>query len=78
MGSIFIGLIGIVCSFFLVKYREQIGNMLGEPEWATKVGGIYNVVLIVAIFFFFWSLATMTGTSAILFAPIVNLIPGGG
>ncbi len=78
MGSIFIGLIGIVCSFFLVKYREQVGNMIGEPEWATKVGGIYNVVLIVAIFFFFWSLATMTGTSAILFAPIIKLIPGGG
>jgi hypothetical protein len=75
--SILLGLIGIIASFFLVKCREEVGSMIGDPEWASKVGGIYNVVIIVAAFLFFWSLATMTGTSAILFAPIIKLIPGG-
>lgn len=72
---IILGLIGIAISVALIVYREQVGNMLGEPTWADKVGGIYNVVVIIAIFFFFWSLAFMTGTQDVLFSPLMNILP---
>jgi|GEM_PF-462846 len=74
--NIVLGLIGIVGSFFLLKYRERAGEMIGDPEWARKVGGIYNVLIIVAILIFFWSIATMTGTTGVLFSPLLRLIPG--
>lgn len=73
---IFFGLIGILFGYAIIRYREQIGNALGDPEWAGKVGGIYNVLIIVGIFIFFWSLAVLTNTTDILFLPIVRLFPG--
>lgn len=63
----------MVLGFLLMKYREQVGDMLGEPAWATKVGGIYTVVIAFGIFVFFWGVATMTGTTDVLFSPIVTL-----
>lgn len=75
MGRIFLGLIGIIFGFCLAKYREQVGDMLGDPTWVGKVGGIYNLLIIVGILIFFWSLAYMTGTEQILFAPIVSIFP---
>ncbi|MFA5799833.1 MAG: hypothetical protein WC840_02635, partial [Candidatus Peribacteraceae bacterium] len=60
------GIFGIICSFLIIKYRERIGEMLGDPQWASKVGGIYNILIIVGIFIFLWSLTTMTGTSDFL------------
>ncbi len=71
--SYFLGILGIIASFFLLKYRERVGDMIGEPEWAHKVGGIYNVIILCGIFLFFWSLATVTGTTDILFRPILSL-----
>lgn len=68
-----LGIFGIACSILLIKYREGVGDAIGQPEWASKVGGIYNVLLICAIFGFFWSVATMTGTTHFLFSPIINL-----
>lgn len=69
-------IIGIIGSFFMIKYREQIGGMMGEAQWMTKIGGVYNVVILVAIFIFFWSLASLTGTTDLLFRPILWFIPG--
>jgi hypothetical protein len=69
-------ILGIVGSFFMLKYREYIGNMMGEAAWMSKVGGVYNVIVIVAIFIFFWSLAELTGTTDILFRPLLWFIPG--
>ncbi len=63
----FLAIVGIVISFFMVKEREQLGNMLGDPDWAASIGGIYTLITIAALFIFFWSLATITGTSDILF-----------
>lgn len=74
--SIILSLLGIVGSVLMLKYREYIGNLMGEAEWMMKVGGVYNVVIIAAIFIFFWSLATLTGTTDILFRPLLWLIPG--
>jgi hypothetical protein len=72
---IFLSLVGIVFSFVIIKYRERVGDMLGEPAWAAKVGGIYNVLIIVGLLFFFWSLASLTNTTEILFAPIFAIFP---
>lgn len=74
--NIFLGLIGVVGAFFLIKYRERIGDMTGDPEWARKVGGIYNVLIIVGVLIFFWGVATMTGTSDVFFRPLLMFIPG--
>jgi hypothetical protein len=74
--SIFLSLVGIVGAFFMIKYREFIGNMMGEAAWMSKVGGVYNFVIIVAVFIFFWSLATLTGTTDILFRPLLWILPG--
>ena len=72
----FLSILGIVGSFFMIKYREPIGNTFGEAEWMSKVGGIYNLVILIAVFIFFWSLATLTGTTQILFSPLLYLLPG--
>lgn len=73
---VILSLIGIVGSIFLIKYRERAGDMLGEAEWMKKVGGIYNLLIIVGIVIFFWSVAELTGTTGILFGWLPNLIPG--
>ena len=49
--------------------------MLGQPDWAIKVGGIYNVLIFIGVFFFFWSLASMTNTTDLLFAPLFFFFP---
>ncbi len=66
---------GLVGPFVMMKYREQIGDMFGEAEWMKKVGGVYNVVNIVAMIIFFWTLAEATGTTTVLFAPLRYLSP---
>jgi hypothetical protein len=71
--NITLGIIFIAFGFLLIKYREPIGDTLGEPAWSQKVGGMYNVMIILGIALFFWGLATMVGTTDILFAPITGL-----
>ena len=70
------GIFGIIFGYVLIRYRERIGGMLGDPAWAASIGGIHNVLIIVGIFIFLWSLTTMTGTSDFLFSPIINLFGG--
>ena len=71
-------LIGIVGAFFLIRYRESLGDTLGDAEWMRSVGGIYNVIVIFAVFVFFWSIAELTGTNEVLFGFVKLLIPGLG
>ncbi|MSR67379.1 hypothetical protein EXS65_00930 [Candidatus Peribacteria bacterium] len=62
-------------AFLFIRYREAIGNMIGEPDWAIKIGGIYNVMILLGILMFFWSIASITGTTDVLFYPIVMFLP---
>jgi hypothetical protein len=78
MNRIILSLLGIGFSFLLLKYREQIGSAVGDPSWASKVGGIYNVVILCGILIFFWSVAYLTGTEQIFFSPILMFFPQGG
>lgn len=71
-----LSIMGIIASFFLVKYRERMGGIIGEAEWMRKVGGVYNVIVTAAIFIFFWSIAALTGTTDFFLKPITFLIPG--
>lgn len=72
----FLSFFGIVLSFFMMKYRESIGDMFTEPDWLRDFGGIYNLVIFLAFFIFIWSIATITGTDQILFTPVTWIIPG--
>ena len=74
--SFFLGFLAIAFGCVIIKYREHVGDMVGDPEWAQKIGGIYNVLVIFGIFMCFWGLATITGTSDILFGPIAHLFSG--
>lgn len=73
---IFFALLGLVLSFFMIKYRERVGDMMGEAEWMRSVGGVYMVVIGLAIFIFLWSLAALTNTLDIFLWPLVMFIPG--
>ncbi len=73
-----LSMLGVVGSFFMIYYRETIGDMMGEAEWMRAVGGVHVIVVLIAIFIFFWSLAEMTNTKELLFTPILWLFPGSG
>ena len=58
-------IIGSVCAYLLLKYREKIKNMIGDIAFAEKFfgnGGTYNMIIIVSILVFIFSLMYATGT----------------
>lgn len=67
---------GLIGPFVLIRYREAVGDTIGEAAWMKHVGGVHNVIIIVALLIFFWTLADVTGTTTILFAPLKSLFPG--
>ena len=77
----FKGILAIVGSFFLIKYREKVVEMTGKFAWAEKhlgSGGTYNFMLILAVVFFFWGVASITGTTDVLLGPLRRVFfPGG-
>lgn len=70
------GIMGLIGSFLLLRYREPLGDMVGDADWMRYVGGPYNLVVIVALFIFFWSIAAMTGTEDLFVRPFLWLLPG--
>ena len=76
MGYYLMIAIGLIGPFVMIKYRETIGDLFGEADWMRKVGGVYNIVLIVALIIFFWTIAELTGTTSVLFAPLRSMMPG--
>lgn len=72
----FLALLGIVLSIALLKYRERMGDFIGQADWMRYVGGVYNFVIIIALFILLWSMATLTGTQELLFRPFLYLLPG--
>ena len=73
--SSFLALIGIAGSIALIVYRERVGEMLGAADWMDYVGGVYNLVILTAVFIFFFSVATLTGTLDFFLTPIRMLLP---
>ena len=76
--DIILSLIGIASSILLIKYRERMGDMIGDAYWMRHVGGVYNLIIIFAVFIFFWSIAELTGTTDIILEPLKWLVPGQG
>ncbi len=72
----FLAILGIILSILMLKYREKLGDFAGEADWMKYVGGIYNVVIIIALFCFLWSISVLTGTTDLLFEPFLYLFPG--
>lgn len=66
---------GIVFAFILIKYREQIGDVFGDPEWMRTIGGVHYVIVYIALFIIIWSIAALTGTTEVLFRPFLWLFP---
>lgn len=68
---------GLIAPYFMVKYREQIIEMTGKFSWAERYlgnGGSYNVIVLFAIFLFFFSLLYITGYSHVLFSWITPYV----
>ncbi len=76
MTRIVLSILGMILSLSMLKYREKLGDLIGEGEWMKKIGGIYNLIIILSIFFFLWCVAWLTGTTDVLFSPVKNIIPG--
>lgn len=73
-----LSILGIIGSFYMLVYRQKIGDMIGEAEWMRKVGGIYAIVIFLAFFLFFWCIAEITGTQSMFVKPFLYLLPGVG
>ncbi|MDA1292476.1 MAG: hypothetical protein O3A81_01720 [bacterium] len=69
----FFKICAMIIAGLMLKYRERIGENLGEAEWMKYVGGVYNLIIIVSIFIFFWAIASLTGTEDIFFFPFYML-----
>lgn len=63
---IILSIAGIVLSFFMLKHRESVGDMLG---------GRYMAAVLVAVFLFLFSVASLTKTDELLLSPILWLFP---
>ncbi len=78
----FKGLLAIVASFLLIKYRERIVGMTGKFGWAEKflgMGGTYRFFIILGVVTFLWGVASITGTTDVLLKPLGGVFfPGGG
>lgn len=70
-----VGIFGIIAGAALIKYRQRVGDEFGDPDWAARVGGVYNVVIIFGIFIIFWSISYMVGTMDVFFAPLIYVLP---
>ena len=77
----FKGILAIVASFFLIKYRERIVGVTGKFQWAEKylgMGGTYRFFVILGVFSFLWGVASITGTTDVLLSPLRGVFQAGG
>ncbi|MDA1208557.1 MAG: hypothetical protein O2904_00820 [bacterium] len=77
MANFFINLSLILIGVAMIKWRESAGDMIGEAEWMRYCGGIYGLMMICGTLLVFFSIARMTGTTDIFFAPLIAIIPTG-
>lgn len=73
----FLSIIGIALGLVLLKFRQQVGDFMGEGEWMKYFGGVYNFVILLGIFLIIWSIASIFGVTDLFFRPILILLPFG-
>ena len=74
------GILSIVGAYVCLRYRSQIVEYTGDFAWAEKhlgQGGTYAVVVLLGVFFFFFGIASITGTTGVLLAPLRSILSGG-
>jgi len=72
----FLKICAMAAAIWIIKYRERIGEFVGDAYWMRYVGGVYNLIFIFGVFIFFWAIASLTGTTKILFFPFYILLGG--
>lgn len=68
-------ILGIALAIILIIKREVIGDTFGEAEWTQKIGGVHALIVYIALFIMIWSIASLTGTTDMLFKPFLLLFP---
>lgn len=71
----FLGFIICAMAIAMIRYREGLGDIIGQADWMRKVGGNLGVIMIVSVLLFFFGIAKMTGTTNIFLAPLKFLLP---
>lgn len=62
------GILGMILSFYIVKYREKIVNMTGKFDWAEKyLGSTYNAIFLIGVLVFCISFLFFVGEEQLLF-----------
>lgn len=67
-------------SYFLLKYRQKIGDLIGPVGFAEKFfggGGTYTLLVIIAIVIFFLGLSYLSGGLDFFFQQSVSPYFGG-
>lgn len=80
MKQVFWGLIGIVLSYLMIRYRKQIVDWTGKFAWAETYlgsGGTYNAMVLLSLGLFIFSLLYMTGSLDSVLGGFVGLFAGG-
>ena len=68
--KMFLGLIGILLSYVIIRYRKQVVDFTGKFAWAERylgMGGTYNALVLLAIGLFLFSILYMTGNMDFVF-----------
>lgn len=81
MQRFFFGILGILLSYLIVRYRAQIGGIIGPIGFAEDKlgsGGTYTLLVFMGIAIFILSLMYMTGSLDTFFQQSVNPYFGEG
>ncbi len=76
MGVYLLYAAGLIGPFLMIMHREAIGDIMGEPPWTKAIGGIYAVVVYIALAIFFWTIAEITQSTDVLFHFLTYFVGG--
>lgn len=71
MGDFFLGVIGIILSILIIRFRRIIGDTIGDAPWMQRVGGVFTVTVIAAVGIFFWSLLMIFNLENVFLVPLL-------
>jgi hypothetical protein len=71
MGQTLIGFLGLIVAIIFIRYRRIVGDMFGNAQWMLRIGGIHNIVIIVAILLTLWSLLMIFHLEEVFFIPLL-------
>jgi len=77
--KIFWGLIGILLSYVLIRYRKHIVDWTGKFAWAERylgMGGTYNAMILLAVGVFLFSILYMSGSIDFVFKGFASFFTG--